>query len=35
MTPIILGFAFILSITLNLVQEIKIERLEKICKDVK
>lgn len=35
MTQLILGFVFILSITLNLVQERKIERFEKMCKDMK
>lgn len=35
MTTIILGFVFILSITLNLVQERKLERFEKMCKDMK
>lgn len=35
MTHLILGFVLILSITLNLVQERKIERFEKMCKDMK
>lgn len=35
MTQLILGFVLILSITLNLVQERKIERFEKMCKDMK
>lgn len=35
MTTIILGLLFILSITLNIIQEIRIEQLEKKCKDMK
>lgn len=35
MTQLILVFAFMLSVTLNLIQEEKIEQFEKICKDMK
>lgn len=35
MTQLILVFVLILSITLNLVQERKIERFENMCKDMK
>ena len=35
MTSLVLGFVFILSITLNLIQERKIDRFEKMCKDMK
>lgn len=35
MTQLILGLVFILSITLNLVQERKLEQFEKMCKDMK